>query len=226
MIIDSTALTEIARVTTGNGPDGVAWDPVDMIVGVSDQSDGAISLIASSGSGLRTQVPLGVETGNVVYDATRGRFWITVVNATAPDQLVAVDPIAQSVIARIDLPGCSGAHGLRIHPDGHSAFVACEVNFLLARVDLASGALVTAKVGDNPDVLAIDPGRNWIYVAAESGNLTVFDLAKPGLVTVDAEHVGDAAHTVAVDTATHLVFFPLQAGPKGTPALRIMRPAT
>src|SRR5882672_7154856 len=72
VIVDSTALTEIARVTTGNSPDGVGWDSVDKTVGVSDQGDGAISLIAGSGSGPRTQVPLGVATGNVLYDAARG----------------------------------------------------------------------------------------------------------------------------------------------------------
>jgi hypothetical protein len=46
----------------------------------------------NAGSGARTQVPLGTETGNVVYDLARGWFWITVVKASPPDQLVAVDP--------------------------------------------------------------------------------------------------------------------------------------
>src|SRR4051794_40919248 len=78
VLIDSKSLTEIRRVVTGTSPDGDAWDPVDKIVGVSDQGDGALSLIADSGSGARTQVPLGAETGNVTYDKARGRFWITV----------------------------------------------------------------------------------------------------------------------------------------------------
>jgi hypothetical protein len=38
-------------------------------------------------------------------------------------------------------------------------------------------------------------------------------------------HPGDASHSVTVDPATHHVFFPLLAGPKGTPVLRIMKPA-
>jgi YVTN family beta-propeller protein len=112
VIIDSASLTEISRVTTGNSPDGVAWDPVDQIVGVSDQGDGAVSLIANAGSGVRTQVPIGTETGNVVHDASRGRFWVTVVNTVPPDQLVAIDPVAATVTTRIDLPGCSGAAAL------------------------------------------------------------------------------------------------------------------
>lgn len=126
VIIDNKTLGEIARVATGNAPDGVGYDPIDQFVGVSDQSDGAISLIASGGSGKRTQVPLGTETGNVVFDAPRRSFWAAVVTASPPDQLVAVDPVGASVTTRIGLPGCVGAHGVRLHPDGQSAFVACR----------------------------------------------------------------------------------------------------
>src|SRR5258708_963253 len=39
VIIDSTALTEIARVTTRNSPDGAGWDSVATTAGVSDQGD-------------------------------------------------------------------------------------------------------------------------------------------------------------------------------------------
>ncbi len=225
VIIDALSLKELARVPTGNGPDGVGFDPVDNIVGVSDQRDGAISLIAASGSGARTQVPLGKETGNVVFDNGRHGFWAAVVNDAPPDQLVAIDPIARTVTTRIDLPGCGGAHGVRLHPDGQSAFVACEDNNVLVRVDLgASHAVVTAPTGSGPDVMSVDPGLGWLYVAAESGDLVVFDIGKPGLVTIDREHPGDNAHSVAVDPATHRVFFPLIAGPNGKPVLRIMQP--
>jgi hypothetical protein len=226
VIVDNASLTEIARVGTGNAPDGVGWDPKDKIVGVSDQRDGAASLIAGAGSGARKQVKLGTETGNVVFDASRGVFWITVVGPTSPDQLVAIDPVGASVTTRIPLSGCKGAHGLRLHPDGKTALVACEENSKLVRVDLVgANALDIADTGADPDVMAIDPGLGWLYVAAESGDLAVFDLGKPGLVSVGREHPGDASHSVAVDPATHHVFFPLQKGPKGTPALRIMKPS-
>src|SRR5262249_48199390 len=172
-----------------------------------------------------TQVPLGVETGNVVYDVARGWFWITVVASTPPDQLVAVDPTTAKVIATIGLPGCSGAHGLRLHPDGKSAFIACENNDKLARVDLTSQAVTIGATGSGPDVLSIDPGLGWIYVAAESGDLTVFDINQPGVALIGHDSPGNNSHTVAVDPATHRVFFPLVSGPNGTPDLRIMRPA-
>ncbi len=225
VLIDNASLTEIKRVTTGRAPDGVGWDPTHRVVGVSDQGDGALSLIADAGSGVRKQVPLGTETGNVVFDAARGWFWITAVTATAPDKLFAVDPKTAKITASIELPGCVGAHGLRIHPDGQSAFVACEGNDTLARVALGGQhAIATAKTGRGPDVLAIDPGLGWLYVAAESGDLTVFDLGRPGVALVGHDRPGAHAHSVAVDAKTHRVFFPLPAGSKGTPVLRIMRP--
>jgi len=225
VIIDRTSLTEVGRVTTGSAPDGIGWDPDHHVVGVSDQGDGALSLIADAGDGMRTQVPLGEETGNVVYDDARLWFWITVVAASGPDRLVAVDPVDATVAAGFDLPKCRGAHGLRLHPDGSSAFVACEGNDRLVRVDLDSGETSTGRTGEGPDVMAIDPELGWLYVAAESGELVVFDLDQPDVAVVGHASPGDHAHSVAVDPATHRLFFPLQSGPAGSPVLRIMRPA-
>ena len=225
VIIDSDTLSEVTRVATGNGPDGVAWDFAHGVVGVSDQGDGALSLIASAGTGNRRQVALGSATGNVVFDRTRALFWITVEADSGPDSLVSVDPVAAKIVTKITLSGCAGAHGLRVHPDGKSALVACEGNAKGVRVDLdGARAMSLAPSGSDPDVLAIDAGLGWLYVAAESGDVRIFDLTKPGLVTIGREHPGNSSHSVAVDPTTHHVFFPLAVGPHGTPMLRIMRP--
>src|SRR5262245_58421044 len=68
-----------------------------------------------------------------------------------------------------------------------------------------------------PDVLSIDPGLGWLYVAAESGDLTVFDIQTAGVVLLGHDQPGSHSHSVAADPATHRVFFPLQAGPKEVP---------
>lgn len=225
VVIDANSLKELRRVVTGDRPDGVAWDPVHAIVAVSDQGDGALSLIADGGSGKRTQLRLGTETGNVAFDATRAWFWITAVTAQHGDQLVAVDPLSGALTVSIALPGCRGAHGLRLHPDARSAFVACEDNAALARVELTGEHhVVSAPTGSGPDVLSVDPGLGWLYVAAESGDLSLFDINQPALAVIGRSHVAEHAHSVMVDPATHRAFFPLPAGTRGTPVLRIMRP--
>ncbi len=223
--IDNQALSVVRSVTVGNAPDGVGWDPKDKILASSDQADGAISLVQSAGAGARTQIPLGTETGNVVYDAPRGVFWITVVEPSPPDRLVAVDPVQATITTQIPLPGCDGAHGLRVHPDGQSALIACENNDKLARADLGgSNAVSIGSTGAGPDVLSIDPVIGWLYVAAESGDLTVFDITRPGVVLVGHDSPGANSHSVAADSATQRVFFPLVQGPSGTPVLRVMKP--
>ena len=226
VIIDNDTLAAVARVPTGRSPDGVAWDPKHRVVGVSDQGEGAISLIADSGSGARKQVRLGFETGNVVFDPGRAIFWITVVMDAPPNQLIGVDPTAGRVTEAIPLPGCQGAHGLRIHPDGKSAFIACEDNDQLLRVELEGNHTVAlAPTGAGPDVMSLDAKLGWLYVAAESGDVTIFDLTRPGVHLLGREHPGSHAHSVAVDAATHRSFFPLLKGPHGTPVLRIMQPS-
>jgi len=227
VILDAASLVELRRVGTGNAPDGVAWDPAHRIVGVSDQADGAISLLSEAGDGTRQALKLGRETGNVVFDARRGWFWITVEQSRPPDELVAVDPLGPARVRTIPLPGCAGAHGVSLHPDGATAFVACEDAAKLARVPLDTGradALVFAVTGRSPDVLALDPGLGWLYVAAESGELGVFDLARTGLVAVGRQTLAPGSHSVAVDPTTHRVYFPLAHGASGAPVLRVMLP--
>jgi DNA-binding beta-propeller fold protein YncE len=151
---------------------------------------------------------------------------VTVVTDASPNQLVGVDPTATRVTAKIPLPGCQGAHGLRIHPDGKSALVACEDNDQLLRVDLdGNHAVALGPTGAGPDVMSIDAKLGWLYVAAETGDLTVFDLTRPGVSLLGRDRPGSHAHSVAVDPATHRVFFPLVKGAKGTPVLRIMQPS-
>jgi DNA-binding beta-propeller fold protein YncE len=226
VIIDGKAMREIRRVGTGAGPDGVAWDGMHKVVGVSNQRDGTLSLIHDAGQGAHAQVRLGSETGNVMFDATRGWFWVTVNTESQPDTLVAVNPTTAAIETTIKLPSCNGAHGLRLHPDAASAYVACESNSVLTRVDLrGKHAISTAPTGEDPDVMSLDPQIGWLYVAAESGELTVFDMNRPGVALIGHDRPFAHAHTVAADPTTHRVFFPLAAGPKGTPVLRIMQPS-
>jgi hypothetical protein len=67
---------------------------------------------------------------------------------------------------------------------------------------------------------AFDSGLKQLYVSAESGNVTVFREDGKTLVTVGSFSMPHA-HTVSVDSDTHLVYFPLQ-NIDGHPLLRIM----
>ncbi len=104
------------------------------------------------------------------------------------------------------------------------AFAACEENSKLVVFDLQSKkATATLAVGADPDVLAFDSGLHRLYVSAESGNITIFDERGNSLVKIGEGFFAANAHSVAVDSRTHRVYFPLQ-NVGGKPVLRIALP--
>jgi len=81
----------------------------------------------------------------------------------------------------------------------------------------------TYPVGEEPDVLALDEGLGRLYVAAESGIVSIFQENGRTLQGIGRVFVADEAHTVAVDPVTHRVYFALQ-NVGGRPVIRIMTP--
>jgi DNA-binding beta-propeller fold protein YncE len=105
------------------------------------------------------------------------------------------------------------------------AFVACEDNAKLAVFDLDAQKMTAIhSVGADPDVLAFDKGFGRLYVSAESGIITIFDERGRTLEKVGEGLLAPNAHSVAVDSRTHRVYFPLQ-NIGGKPVLRIALPS-
>jgi DNA-binding beta-propeller fold protein YncE len=129
------------------------------------------------------------------------------------------------VIRRLAVPHCDNDHGLNVDAPHRIAFVACDGNATLLTLDLRTLRFTGAfPVVESPDVLAFDSGLKRLYVAAESGTVAAFAEAAHGARPLGSAHLAPEAHTVAVDPATHLVYFALQAGSHGTPELLVMRP--
>jgi DNA-binding beta-propeller fold protein YncE len=219
--IDEQTGAVVRRIPAGSYPDGIAYDPVDREVFVSDESSSAV-IVADARSGRRLgTIDVGGEAGNLQYDPGSGRI---LVDVQRRNQLVAIDPKRKRIVGRYPLPGCQHDHGLHLDPARRLAFVACDGNATLLVLDLRTGrVLASAAVGDAPDVLDFDPGLRRLYVAAESGVVTIFAEHGRRLIKLGQAFLADEAHSVAVDPRTHLVYFPLQ-GIGGRPVLRIMQP--
>jgi DNA-binding beta-propeller fold protein YncE len=219
--IDARTLKVTARAPAGEYPDGLAWDPVKKHVFVSDESGGIETVLDARGHKV-TEIALGGEAGNVQYDAGSKRM---LVGVQTRNELAVINPGFNEIVHRIKLAGCDGSHGVLVDSPRRLAFVACEGNAKLVTVDLRrQRATAITDVGDGPDVLAFDPGLRRLYVAAESGDVAVFAERGRALRKLAQAHLAAAAHTVAVDPKTHLVYFPLETGSGGTPQLLIMRP--
>src|SRR6202043_607928 len=99
----------------------------------------------------------------------------------------AIDPASNKIIGRYSLPGIENPHGIALDVAGRGAFVAGGENHSLAMVDLNTmKVLSTYQVGDDPDVLAFDPGLKRLYVSAESGTVTIFQCSNRRLALLSS----------------------------------------
>ena len=218
--IDDHSFGVMARVGGIDFPDGIAYVPAMDKLFVSDESGRADVVIDTRTNTKRATIDLGGEAGNTHYDSVSRCILVAV---QTRNQLVAIDPASERIVARYDLPGSDHPHGFAIDEPGRLAFVTGEGNGRLQVVDLRTmRVLSTHRVGDDPDVLAWDAGWRRLYVASESGVVSAFLVDGSELRSVD-EVRAPRAHSVAVDPRTHRVYLPLE-NVGGRPVLRIMMP--
>lgn len=217
-VLDATSGRVLARLPGGRFPDGLAYAPPLHRVFVSDEHGRQELVIDASLLEARPSIPTGGEVGNTQYDSVSGRVWIAL---QTRNELAAIDPVTDSIVMRVAVPGVERPHGVLIDAPHRLAYVAGEGNARLGIVDLRSSRVVrTYALPDDPDVLVLDAGSRRLFVAAESGAIAAFDIRSDSLAplpTYRAPH----AHSVAVDPATHLLYVPLE-DLSGRPVLRII----
>jgi DNA-binding beta-propeller fold protein YncE len=218
-VVEQTRLKTTATVGPIKYPDALAYAPTVQRVFVSDEHGNADAVIDATNNTLVTSIPLGGDAGNTVYDSVADRIYVAV---HGKNELVTIDPLRARITARTPLTWLDDPHGIALDVEDRLAFVAGQTNNKLVVVDLNSmQSGPPLSVGRDPDVLAFDAVAKRLYVAAESGQIKIFQEANRSLEQIgqlDLPH----GHTVAVDSKTHLVYFPLE-NLGGKPVLRIMQ---
>lgn len=219
--IDEKTLQITARIPGGDYPDGMADVPAVQKLYVSDETGGTETVIDTHANRRIATIPLGGEAGNTQYDPLSGHIFV---NVQSRRQLVEINPATDQVLARDELPGARGNHGLLIEPALRRAFIACEDNDRLLVFDLRTRRVLDAfDVGHEPDVLAYDPALGLLYVASESGVVSLFRSEDGSVRKLGEGLLAPNAHVVAVDPATHYAYFPIR-NLSGRPVLLVTRP--
>jgi len=218
--VDMETLKIVGTAGPIDYPDGLAYSPEAKRVFVSDEHGEVDAVIDGQSNKLLTSIPLGGGAGNTVYDSGSGHILVAVHGV---NELVSIDPATMKIVSRYKLPDIENPHGIALDQSHRLAFIAGEENHSLAVFDLNAMKLLSVhQVGEDPDVLAFDPGLGRLYVSAESGTVTVLEESNHDVRQLGQFHMPHA-HTVSVDPKTHLVYFPLE-NVNGHPLLRIMRP--
>jgi YVTN family beta-propeller protein len=258
-VIDERSLHIVATIPLGlqpcasppcENPDGLAYDPVDHRLFVSDngadpahQDLGVIDVLSNR---FVAAVPLGLDRwgdalGHPQYDALSHRLYLAVqpqAQSTTPSpakvalpaaHFLTLDPVSLRVLGRVTLPNtrsCSDAHGLVLDTGQRVAFLACVATHTLMLIDLRSMHLFGPwTVVLRPDILRLDESVHRLYIPGTAG-VSILDesTAAQGRLTVLGTFVVSkgTSHTLEVDARTHNLYFPVQDN-QSNPILRILQ---
>src|SRR5207244_7090017 len=131
--IDENPFEITARAPRGGYPDGMAWDPENQKLYVSDESGGGEVVIDTRTNKHVATIDIGGEAGNTQYDPASKRIYV---NVQTTNELVAIDPKTDKVVERTKVPGGEGNHGMLIEPVRRLAFLACQGNSKLVVLDM------------------------------------------------------------------------------------------
>jgi YVTN family beta-propeller protein len=220
VVIDAHSYKILARINVGKGagPDGMAYDPVDQKLFVSDETGNNDAVINVRTDKLLTEIPLGGNAGNTQYDAATDTIYV---NEETHNQLDAINPKTNQIVGHYALSGCQDNHGMQIDSQNRLLFIACVTNATLIELNMKTMQQVDhATIGNNPDVLALDQSRHLLYVASESGIFSIFVEQGSTVHKLAEGYIAPHAHTVGVDQQTHLIYLPLE-NLNGHPVIRI-----
>jgi DNA-binding beta-propeller fold protein YncE len=206
-VLDSRDGRVLARVPGGRFPDGLAYASGAHKLFVSDEYGRQELVIDVPSSTARRPIQVGGEVGNTQYDSVAARIWIAM---QTRNELAAIDPLTDSIVDRIPVAGIEHPHGFHVDAGRRLIYVTGEENGRVGVLDLRTRRIEHIyPVGDEPDVVAMDPGRRRLFVGAETGVISTFDVRGDSLVPLPS-YSAPHAHSVAVDPASHLVYVPLE----------------
>jgi YVTN family beta-propeller protein len=221
-VLDTEKLVLTKRIKDGKFPDGLAYSPETHKVFISDEAGGVETVIDTQRNERVNTIEMGGEVGNTQYDPVSHLMYACV---QTRNELVEINPETDKIQARYHLSGGKHPHGFYIDDQNGKAYIACEGDNKLLVFDMKNHSVENVfPVADGPDVLAFDRGLQLLYVACESGAVSLFRYSSGKLEKVENVNVGPNSHSVSVDSDTHRAYFPLK-NVNGSPVLRIMTPA-
>lgn len=222
-VLDTEKLVVSKRIKDGNFPDGLAYSPETHKLFVSDESGGVETVIDTQRNERVDTIEMGGEVGNTQYDPVSHLIYACV---QTRNELVEINPQTDKIQARYRLFGGEHPHGFYIDDQHGKAYIACEADNKLLVFDMKTHSVENVfPVADGPDVLAFDRALQLLYVACESGSVSVFRFSHGKLEKLGNVKVGANSHSVSVNSETHRAYFPLK-NVNGSPVLRIMAPAS
>src|SRR5207249_3427022 len=162
---------ELARLSAGIRPNGLAFEPsrgLLLVANVGDPEIGNSSTVSMIDVGEKTVIGTVVLPGRprwAVYNERTAAFYVNIADPPLIVEIEAKTP--WTIRERYKVPA-KGPHGLDLDPRGRQLFCACDGQKLVA-VHLDSGEIrAVGELSGPPDVVSFNQGLGHVYVAVRA----------------------------------------------------------
>jgi len=203
-VFDPATLQTLSTVKTGANPDAILYEPGQKeVYAFNGRGKSATVLAADTGNVVAT-IQIGGKPEFAQADPGLGRVFNNVEDTS---ELLAIDTKTHTVVNRWPIAPGESASGMAIDTEHHKLFLGCD-NQLMAMVDATTGKVqATVPIGEGVDANAFDPGTQLAFASCGAGTTTIAKEDGDKLTVVQTLTTVPGARTMALDPATHKIYF-------------------
>jgi len=219
-VVSLSAMSVVKKLPAREKPNGGTYAAPFGKVYISDTMGKEVAVLEVHSDTIAKEVKFDSETGMAQFDPISGK---VLVNLRNSDRIAEIDPASDKILAQYPVGRCDFNHGMALDAQDRRAFLLCAGNDRLAVFDLNTHRSIEyIPLPPGGDDVQFDPGLHRIYVACESGVITVIrEFDANHYVKLEDFSVQPGVHPLAVDRETHRVYAPEQEE-NGKPVSRMI----
>jgi len=215
VVFDTKTLQIIKTIpVTGKGPDGIIYDPFSKKVFAFEGDSNSAVVIDPQDLKQTGTIDLG---GGPEFAVADGKGLIYN-NLEDKSSLNVIDAKTLKVIKNYPLNPCGGPTGLALDKEHQRLFTVCRQNKGMSVIDAASGKVIqTLPIGAGVDAVIYDAVNKLVIASNGDGTASVFKQNTPdSYELIQTLKTQNRAKTMAMDAATHKLYFPVADFQQGT----------
>lgn len=199
---------------TGNGPDGIIYDPSSKKIFAFEGDSNSAAVIDPKELKQTGSVALG---GGPEFAVADGKGLIYN-NLEDKNSLNVIDTKTLKVIHNYPLEPCGGPTGIAMDKDNQRLFTVCRKNTGMSVIDAQTGKVIqTLPIGAGVDAVVYNAAAKLIIASNGDGTATVFkQKSADSYELVQTLKTQYRAKTMALDTTTHKLYLPVADYQPGT----------
>lgn len=202
-IVDLPTLQTIGKVSTGENPDCVLFEPkTRQVYAFNGHSDSVTVFDAVTGK-ISATIPLPGKPEFAAADPKAGRVYD---NLEDKNEVAVINVQTRQVTALWPIAPGDSASGMALDEKHHRLFIGCH-NHLMLMLDTRDGkVLASVPIGSGVDANAFDPETGLAFASCGDGTVTIAKEDGDTLTTVQTLKTEPGARTMTLDPMTHNIY--------------------